>query len=52
MEVFQELEIIGDPIEEEDRVVHILASLPESFDMLVTALEASVEVPSIEIVTE
>lgn len=52
MEIFQELSIIGDPIEEEDRVVHLLASLPESFDVLVTALEASVEVPSIETVTE
>ena len=29
---------------EEDRVVHMLASLPESYDILVTALEASVEV--------
>jgi hypothetical protein len=28
-EIFQELSVIGDPIEEEDRVVHILASLPE-----------------------
>ena len=38
MEIFQEFSIIGDPIEEEDkRVVHLLASLPESFDMLVTA---------------
>ena len=35
MEIFQELSIIGDPIEEEDRVVHLLASLPESFDVLV-----------------
>ena len=52
MIIFQELSIIGDPIEEEDWVVHLLASLPEYFDMLVTALEASVEVPSIETVTE
>ena len=52
MKIFQELSIIGDPIEEEDWVVHLLASLPEYFDMLVTALEASVEVPSIETVTE
>ena len=37
---------------EEDRVVHMLASLPESNDILVTALEASVEVPKMEIVTE
>ena len=39
-ETFEELAVIGDPVSEEDRVVHLLASLPESFDMLVTALEA------------
>ena len=32
--------------------MHLLASLPESFDMLVTALEASAEVPKLETVTE
>ena len=52
MELFDELAVIGDPIEEEDRVVHLLASLPESFDMLVTALEANSEVPTLENVTE
>ena len=52
MEIFQELCIIGDAVEEEDRVVHLLASLPESFDMLVTALEANSEVPKLETVTE
>ena len=52
IEIFDELAIIGQPVEEEDRVVHILSSLPESFSMLVTALEASPEVPSIELVTE
>ena len=51
-EIFEELSVIGDPIEEEDRVVHLLASLPPSYDMLVTALEASAEVPRLEIVTE
>ena len=51
-EIFDELSIIGDPISEEDRVVHLLASLPESFSMMVTALEANVEVPKMEIVTE
>ncbi len=35
-------EVIGDPIKEEDRVAHLLASLPESFNMLVTTLEASI----------
>ena len=52
VEIFDELAIVGDPIEEEDRVVHLLASLPESFNMLVTALEASSEVPKLETVTE
>ena len=52
MEVFEELAVIGDVVEEEDRVVHILASLPESFNMLVTALEACPEVPKLELVTE
>ena len=52
IEIFDELSIIGDAVEEEDRVVHMLASLPESFNMLVTALEASPEVPALELVTE
>lgn len=33
-------------------MVHLLASLPESYDMLVTALEANSEIPKIEFVTE
>ena len=52
IEIFDELAVIGDPVDEEDRVVHILASLPESFSMLVTALEACPEVPQLEVVTE
>ncbi|KAK3895615.1 hypothetical protein Pcinc_000538 [Petrolisthes cinctipes] len=32
-EVFNEMSIIGDQMNEEDRVVHLLASLPESYDM-------------------
>ena len=51
-EIFNELAIIGDAVEEEDRVVHLLASLPESYDMLVTALEANDKVPAMETVTE
>ena len=51
-EIFDGLSIIGDPVKEEDHVVHLLASLPESFNMLVTALEANTEVPKMDIVTE
>ena len=51
-EIFEGLSVIGDPISEEDRVVHLLASLPDSYNMLVTAFEANVEVPKFEVVTE
>ena len=51
-EIFDKLSIIGDPLDEENQVVHLLASLPEFYDMLVTVLEASPEVPKLEIVTE
>ena len=37
--IFDGLSVIGDPISDEDRVVHLLASLPESHNVLVTALE-------------
>ena len=53
-EVFNELAVIGDVIEENDLVVYLLASLPESFDVLVTAhaLEANEAVPKMEAVIE
>ena len=50
-EIFDELAIIGDPLDDESKVVHVLASLPESYDMLVTALEAGSDVPKLEVVT-
>jgi hypothetical protein len=47
------LAVIGAAMEEEDKVVTLLASLkPETYNMLVTALEASTEVPQVELVTE
>ena len=52
IEIFDELSIIGDPLHEENQVVHLLASLAKSYDMLVTALESSPEVPKLQIVTE
>ena len=52
-EVFEALAVIGDAVSEEDQVVYLLASLPASYDMLVTALEAQSEnVPRWELVTE
>ena len=52
IEIFKSLAMIGDPVLEEDHVVHLLASLPESFNLLVTGVEANSEVPKMEIVTE
>lgn len=51
-EIFECLSLIGDPVGEEDQVVHLLAGLPDSYDMLVTALEANAEVPKMAVVTE
>lgn len=51
-EIFEELAVIGDPLKEENRVVYLLASLPESFSMLVTALETNADVPQMEVVIE
>ena len=52
-EIFEALAAIGDAVSEEDRVVHLLASLPESYNVLVTALEAQSEnVPRWDLVTE
>ena len=42
----------GDPVKEEDRVISLLASLHDPYNMLVTALEANAEVPKMEIVPE
>ena len=51
-EVFEALAVIDDAVKEEDQVVYLLASLPTSYDMLVTALEAQSEnVPKWELVT-
>ena len=51
--LFEALMVIGDSVSDEHRVVLLLASLPDSYDMLVTALEAKSEtVPNMEIITE
>ena len=52
VEIFEELAVIGDPIQDEDRVISLLASLSDDYSTLVTALEAMEKVPSWESVTE
>ena len=52
VEIFEELAVIGDPVQEEDQVIHLLAGLPESYSMLVTALEANADVPKMDVVME
>ena len=49
-EIFDGLSVAGDPVADEDHVIHLLASLPESFNMLMTALEANPAVPKMEVV--
>ena len=39
-EEFDELSAIDEPVKLEDRVVYLLASFPECYNVLVTALEA------------
>ena len=51
-EIFDELAIVGDALDDENKVLHLLASLPKSCDMLVTALEANPEVPKVDVVIE
>lgn len=51
-EVFNELAVLGDPLQDEDRVIHLLSSLPESYNNIVTAFEAQPDIPSWEIVSE
>ena len=52
-EIFDSLSVLEDPVTENKQVMFILASLPESFQTMVTALAASTEdVPSIADVKE
>ena len=51
-ETFDGLSVIGDPISDEDCVVHLLATFPESYNVLVTALQGNEAVPRMEVVTE
>ena len=50
---FDELAAIAEPITDEDKVVYLLAGLPDTYDVLVTALESGSDaVLALEIVTE
>ena len=51
-EIFNALSVMEAPLSEEDKVIYVLASLPDSYGVLVTALEASENVPSMEVMTE
>ena len=51
LELFDALSVAGETVKE-DRVVYLLASLPESYNVLVTALEANEDIPKLEVVTE
>ena len=51
-EIFEGLSVIGYLISDEDCVVLLLASLPESYNVLITALDANEAVPRMEVVTE
>ena len=52
VETFAELAVVGDAVQDEDKVICFLASLPDDYATLVTALEASVSVPTWETITE
>ncbi len=53
IEVYEELAVIEEAVQEEDRVVQLIASLPYSYNVLVTALEPQSEsIPKWELVTE
>ena len=53
VKVFDELAVVAEPFSDEDKVIYLLAGLPESYDVLVTALESGSDtVPAMESVTE
>ena len=49
-ELLDALTIAGETVSEVDRVVYLLASLPDTYNVLVTALEANEDVPKLEVV--
>ena len=51
-ELCNELATIGSSLDEEDHVAHLLTSVPEIYNSLVTALETSEKVPWMQIVID
>ena len=51
-EIFNDLTVIGAPLDDADKVVHLLDSLSESYDTVVTAIEANEKVPTMEVVID
>ncbi len=52
IELFDSLSVAGETVKDEERVVYLLASLPDLYSVLVTALEANEGVPKLETVIE
>lgn len=50
--MFDSLSIIRNPVSEEDHVVYLLASLPDSYNTLVTVLQASKDIPKMKVTAE
>ena len=52
-QIFEGFAVIADALSDEDGIIHLLANLSETFNVLVTALEAQSEnIPKWELVTE
>ena len=52
-EIFDELAVVAEAVTDEDKVVYLLAGLPESYDVLVTTLESGTDmIPALESMTE
>ena len=51
-ELFDSLSVAGETVSKEDRVVYLLASLPECYNILVAALKANEGVLEFEVVTK
>ena len=52
VEIFGELAVLDSAVADEDKVITLLSSLPDSFSTIVTALETFENVPTWEVVTE